>query len=85
MLKIKDSVDLKELEKFGYAECYCDYDNYLKTIDLGKGKFWVTIKIYEKSRYIRIERIFGNYAVHNVEKQYKKYIKDLIQANLVEE
>jgi hypothetical protein len=78
MLKIKDNVDLKELEKFGfeYKEWYCDYK-----------KFW--IKHY-RFQYISVKLETKEITLLNKEIWQKNYdeslekIYDLIQAGLVE-
>lgn len=72
MLKIKDNVDLKELEKFGFEEL--PY-KYCRDID---DTFW-TIVIEKGSRKI----ICWNYGYGGTKKP-DKYIQDLIQAGLVE-
>lgn len=79
MLKIKDNVDLKELEKFSflynsdrnvYIGTYCkDYGYYIdfKRIEIGEDR---NIFIFGRNRFLV---------------KYKpKYIKKLIQAGLVE-
>lgn len=83
MLKIKDNVDLKELEKFGYS---CNYS----------GSYWY--KFVTSKRRISIWRYNHSieddvvdrttYTGFKYEGEYrhiiKKYIQDLIQAGLVE-
>lgn len=81
MLKIKSDVDLKELEKFGYKELN---DMYFK---------WVTrnrkIVIWKYNRTI-VDYLKDNstYSGYKYEGEYRHiiqpYIKDLIQAGLVE-
>ncbi|MBR1540710.1 MAG: hypothetical protein IJ629_06135 [Clostridia bacterium] len=75
MLKIKDDVDLKELEKFGfsYNRIYGGYTKkvYLKN-DSDDKNFYV---IRENSRIIKITRLDG---------KLDDTLYDLIQANLVE-
>ena len=81
MLKIKDNVDLKELEKYGLlhnpsSECYeDDYD-------------FINLCIYENDREIQIS-IDDN--AYGFSKNYEKSVKraknilyDLIKADLVE-
>ena len=91
MLKIKDNLDLKELEKFGFKKVS---DFYIRKYD-----FEQTFNYYRKF-YIRIRNLH-NYAYYkeiqdcaedrfgfihqnyeNVDLEYK--IQDLIKANLVE-
>lgn len=76
LLKIKDNVDLKELEKFGFTEyndCYSrDYHNdYLTRVDKETREIW---KVDYEWSFLK-------------NKYYKNStyrIKDLIQAGLVE-
>ena len=80
MLKIKDNVDLKELEKFGF-EYEEDEDEYYwcKYLSDNEHKLF----IYEDDREIiqgRFQLIFG---FGRVELD-KKWIDDLIKADLVE-
>lgn len=80
MLKIRDEVDLKELEKFGFE--YENEDNeyyWCKYLNDNEHKLF----IYEDDREIiqgKFQLIFG-FARVDLE---EKWIKDLIQANLVE-
>ena len=80
MLKIKDNVDLKELEKFRYE--YNEYGlNYVKESRNKKGS-WVFIIVDIKTRYIKkhIHKIGTHYNIPlNAEDVF-----DIIQANLVE-
>lgn len=88
MLKIKDDVDLKELEKFGYKvipegiyaksiNCYIDTmgDRHETFIVIEKNR---TIKRYYVESYL--------FKVYEEKEQhlFKRNIKDLIKANLVE-
>ena len=89
MLKIKDNVDLKELERFGfkqpdspYAYCY-----YVKDIDVNCARVSIC-----KLKLNNIDReIFFDYhpdldyeEFQDVFKEYQNIIFDLIQAGLVE-
>lgn len=75
MLKIKDSVDLKELEKFEFESAKnCEY-SYIKRIDSN-----CKIKI-NKNRFLETWDCFNNMSTDDI----KKTIDDLIKANLVEE
>lgn len=91
MLKIKDNVDLKELEKFGFKAKY-DEDSgkvcaYLKKCEKDVGGLLITIT--ETTSLIRIYRAFIG---KNIEWRINKYndyfdidtLYDLIQAGLVE-
>lgn len=86
MLKIKDNVDLKELEKFGY-EVYEDWWNrgYYEKGDIkGKYIYYKPVDLY-KSIEIEIDtrKIFESYDDMYREVE-EKYINDLIKADLVE-
>ena len=76
MLKIRDDVDLKELEKFGYTK-----------IDIGLNEPYEIYKKYIKP-YFSIEiRPDGNIVANNDDKTVilkEEYIQDLVQAGLVE-
>lgn len=72
MLKIKDDIDLKELEKFGLE----DYKyRYGRDID----EQWLII-IDKKTRQIKN----WNYLYGSYKREIERYITDLIQAGLVE-
>jgi len=73
MLKIKDNVDLKELEKFGFKEdIIVDEKCYIKEFNLGIN-YRETIIIWEKDKNIQVN-------ANNI----LDTLYDLIQANLVE-
>lgn len=94
MLKIKDDVDLKELEKFWYEkfggtqEEHYYWGFYHKEINTLFNKY--KIKIYIQGQNMRKIVAFRNLALDesfkNVEivEPKKKWIRDLIQAGLVE-
>ncbi len=72
MLKIKDNVDLKELEKFGFEYFYSIYDNpvgmsYYPAVD-DYIEFWLDNKIIEANGKLATAVVY-----------------DLIKADLVEE
>ena len=52
MLKIKDSVDLKELEKFGFKPKYNEdtgeLDRYIKVVKTDHNHFYYTVEAVEK-------------------------------------
>ena len=76
MLKIKDNVDLKELEKFGFVEhSIVGQIKYEFVFKIGKQEIY-NIKIDNK-RIIR----FNQFSVNN---ELPSIIYDLIQAGLVE-
>jgi hypothetical protein len=76
MLKIKDNVDLKELEKYGFEECYW---SYYKRINYEY--YEVKIDIEFKKRYIFIQNDYYDcdYACY-----IPDVIYDLIKDGLVE-
>lgn len=90
MLKIKDNVDLKELEKFGFE--YDDYlGEYVKSVNSLKTKGMFVPYVHTGEMFINkdgtiYEKISNNY--WNVENEHKeaidKIIHDLIKADLVE-
>ena len=80
MLKIKNNVDLKELEKFGFTKKIKYYDNGCISIDI-------------KSKYIYVNNIaysaYGDFIkTRNMKNSQRFYIDnilyDLIKADLVE-
>ena len=91
MLKIKDDVDLKELEKFGFKPKYNENTGeicaYQKKCEKDVGGLLITI-----TETISLIRIFRAFRMKNVEwriNQYNNYfdidtLYDLIQAGLVE-
>ena len=92
MLKIKDNVDLKELEKYGYEKLHSSYVKYTK--DTYRG-YCIAITINIFSRIIAkcycwtymFAPIFHTEIMRNGKpvNVNKNYIQDLIQADLVEE
>ena len=73
MLKIKDSVDLTELEKFGYSKDCGMYD---------KNRDWQTVHISEETRIIWYTSDDDyDYVEYGY---YDDLVDDLIQAGLVE-
>lgn len=99
MLKIRDNVDLKELEKFGYKKgediMYCSYNAYGKIYEQqldsvlnvsGKGIIYV-VEINEKSKGIELNlttrRAFRCFGYMQND-VVEPYVQDLIQAGLVE-
>ena len=82
-LRIKDNVDLKELEKFGYS-CYNDGSYWYKYVTSKR-----RISIWEYDRHIDDDVVDRTtYSGFKYEGEYrhiiKPYIQDLIQAGLVE-
>ena len=91
MLKIKDDVDLKELEKFGFKAKYDENTGricaYQKKCEKDVGGLLVTIT--ETTSLIRIYRAFKGKNVEWRINRYNNYfdidtLYDLIQAGLVE-
>ena len=76
MLKIKDSVDLKELEKYGFIK-EPDSHNYLFEIDNSE------YLVLESGIYIRLYIDDEYYCCYSGKNIFDK-IYDLIQADLVE-
>ena len=81
MLKIKDNVDLKELEKYGMvyngsSECYEDDYNF------------INLCIYESDRKIQISIDDSSYGFSKIYgksiERAKNILYDLIKADLVE-
>ncbi len=76
--KIKDNVNLKELENFGYIKEKCCYRKFI-------GKYLIEVN---SSFYKFYGKIIFHKKKHNMYyfiKSKKKLIKDLIENNLVEE
>lgn len=74
MLKIKDNIDLKELEKFGYNNKYNKSGHYEKVIGYAR-TLWI-----EQDGSIWLESSMS-YIDDNIE----PLVQDLIKADLVEE
>ena len=81
MLKIRDDLDLKELEKFGFEYEEEDGEKYwCKYLPDNQHKLF----IYEDDREIKQGRFTLIFGYDEVELE-EKWIQDLIKANLVEE
>lgn len=81
MLKIKDDVDLKELEKFGFRKSGGIYQLDLKT-DWNRGKLGFIISCI----YVQIENRIIRLSTHEATEITKlDIIYDLIKAGLIEE
>ena len=92
MLKIKNNLDLKELEKYGFKYVEWNYDHeygfspklYVK--DMWKDNKWthkINIIIDTKDRFIDI-RNGKDFRLLTSKQAENKYLSDLIQAGLVE-
>lgn len=77
MLKIKDDVDLKELEKFGFTKNSRGNYDYRRYID---GILAYRVYITKNHQYIQIQL----YDVNIIAGSLQKLIYDLIKADLVE-
>ena len=77
MLKIKDNVDLKELEKYGFRNV--SYKNYVYTpkVDIDINEIWVDDT--KKIDIIDCDRDVGHIVDENLDKLF-----ELIQNGLVE-
>lgn len=86
MLKIKDDVDLKELEKFGFKPLYNEYTGEIISYE----KFLensLSIKKYKRKRIFRIFKYDSPKYEWRISEALQSDIDtlyDLIQANLVE-
>lgn len=77
MLKIKDDVDLKELEKFGFTKNSRGNYDYRRYID---SVLAYRVYITKNHHYIQIQL----YDVNIIAGSLQKLIYDLIKADLVE-
>ena len=92
-MKIRDDINLKELGKFGFKECY-DYFYYPKArlqSDVCVSKKTKTISLVECDDFIRVIKGEKNIIQVNVQRDRRTktlneipIIKDLIKADLVE-
>lgn len=73
MLKIKDNVDLKELEKYGFGRKYI-IDSWAYTIDYQERFYTESLTIWEVDRSIQISHAIKLLPI----------LYDLIKADLVE-
>ena len=83
MLKIKDDVDLKELEKFGfeYEKAHgINSERYIYTDDCETQRIEVSVEDKE----IFVEDISGSYYLGAIVDETLTVLYDLIQAGLVE-
>ena len=88
MLKVKDNVDLKELEKFGFTSLKNNY--YKKDISFryvystDKETISILISSQREIRKVKLVTCYGYTYLSKKIRLFKKDIKDLIQAGLVE-
>ena len=95
MLKVKDNIDLKELEKFGFKQgqdmCDVSYSAYGKVFEVEYSEkisdmLIDIVEIDKKNKKIELLRSSKNSCrsyINNDEEQLEKYIDDLIKAYLV--
>ena len=93
MLKIKNNVDLKELEKFGFWK---DdnfkilhrgiYDNYIELLSKKEYLLILRNKAIVKAKLVCIMDLEGNFVdgYYIQTTRVRRYIDDLIQAGLIE-
>ena len=96
MLKIKDNVDLKELEKYGFEPYYNTYTGEICEYHLySDNKIYVKItkeerkKFFDKVMAVISKNISNNYVIHfydyiGLKAEKEDLLYDLIKANLVE-
>lgn len=93
MLKIRDDIDLKELEKFGFEKYEPLFHDYFRKHD----NYFITVSARYNDKYFKddgkisiweghINNMFDLYnGFPRIEDDvYEEYIQDLIQAGLVE-
>jgi hypothetical protein len=81
MLKIKDNVDLKELEKFGFK----DFEAYYFKSVTRKRNIYIWKYNREIVDYLKDNTTYSGYKYEGEYKHIiRPYIKDLIEAGLVE-
>ena len=73
MLKIRDDVDLKELEKFGFEKGY----------DFNYGEYWHNKNCFLNVHYNRVIGMWDSATIKGCIKEFS-LLYDLIQAELVE-
>lgn len=82
MFKIRDDIDLKELQRFGYE--LEEWDNYYRKHEV---KYQVQINIYDREILVfkmRENSNWGDYIGYTGEEEkIKLYVPDLIKAGLV--
>lgn len=83
MLKIKDNVDLKELEKYGFEESPLIYTKEYVRNEIDGEAPYKTIAIDEIKRQIAISPTRGNFMQFNTDIELD-IIYDLIKDELVE-
>lgn len=83
MFKIKDSVDLKELEKFGYVENTLGAYHLIKC-NTKKKRIYISVNMSRCIHKRKITPFVKGYSFGEEMQVRKKDIEDLIQADLVE-
>lgn len=79
MLKIRDDVDLKELEKFGFL---IDKSGFCEKILEGDGDSQISINITH-NRFINIDIQYGEWQGSSTLYEQLTILYDLIKANLI--
>ena len=85
MLKIKDHVDLKELEKFGFREVDNKYFYFMKNDNIGKAFLgFLEVDVYSRELNIGYTRTWEDADPEYIAYEIQDKVFDLIQAGLVE-
>lgn len=83
MLKIKDNVDLKELEKYGFK--YDTYEEtYNRSVERKTDEVCIIIFSYDKKIRLMCIQDYGMDGEEYFKYEVEEYVQDLIQAGLVE-
>lgn len=92
MWKVKDNVDLKELEKFGFWKDSNFkilhrgiYDNYIELLNKKEYLLILRNRVIVKAKLICIMDLDGNFVdgYYIQTQRVRRYIDDLVQAGLV--
>ena len=82
MLKIKDNIDLKELEKFGFVENE-NYPNYVKDL-IYNPSYSDTLTVDKNTRIIERTICSANTGAKTCKRVATSVVQDLIKADMVE-
>lgn len=83
MLKIKDNVDLKELEKFGFKKIDNKYFYFMGYDNIGKASLGF-LEVDSRELNIGYTRNWEDYEPEYIAYEIQDKLLDLIQAGLVE-
>ena len=83
MLKIKDNVDLKELEKFGFRYDVLD-DTYNRSVERKTDEVCIVVSQYDRSICLMCIQDYGMDGDEYFRYDVDEYVQDLIKADLVE-